>query len=501
MFDSDRREPEALIVGAGIGGLAVARELKRRGIDDFIVLDRGATVGGVWRENTYPDVACDTPVDLYSFSYHLGERWSTNYAPGHEIHQYLQDMAQRFGLAQHVLLNTEVSSARWRDELGRWQVEAADGRSWQPRFVIWAGGLLSRPNVPDLPGREAFSGTIRHTAAWGDGVELRDKSVAVVGGGATSIQVLPYVANVAKTVYAFIRTPSHVLPKPEEFYDDDDRRRFAADPSLQQEGRAKGMQIANDIALARFPMNDEFIAGIEAQWRTFIEAEVHDPAVRALLTPSYRFSCRRPLVSNVYYKTFNRPNVRVIRAGAAAMTADAILASDGRTFEVDSVILATGYDAAGMLGDLNVIGRHGQDLAQLWRDTYPEAYLGTLVKGFPNLFLINGPNVGAPSVTEMLEAQSAYAGACIELVKTQNGASIEVTPDAQDAFNRDLQERFAKSVMLLGGCTSWYRSAGGTGAVFSHWPGTLASFRDEVARIRLADVVVAPARQTTVVSA
>ena len=482
---------EVVIVGAGLGGLAAGHELRARGIDDFVILERGKGVGGVWRENHYPNLACDTPIELYAFSFHQGTKWSQNFAAGSEILAYLEEIARRYDLERNIELETDVASARWDEYEQHWSVESVDGRVWTARFVIWAGGLLSQPRIPALPGMDEFRGPVVHTAQWPDDIDLAGKKVAVVGGGASSIQVLPYAAQHAEHVYAFIRTPSHVLPKPERTYLDDDRRRFASESSMQRGIRAQLSDESEDIARARFPMNEPFIESIEAKWRAFIEAEVRDPEVRRVLTPAYRFSCRRPLVSNAYYPVFNQTNVTALGSGLEALTAHAAVASDGRAVDVDVVILATGYDAAGMLGRLRVAGRDGRELAHAWK-AYPEAYLGTLVKGFPNLFLVNGPNLGAPAVTEIVEAQTKYIAACIEYVDANEAGSIEVKAHVHDDFNRELQARFEASVLLRGGCTSWYRAGGGTGAVFSHWPGTIGAYKDSVARPNIEEFLVTP---------
>ncbi len=482
---------EIAIIGAGLGGLAAGYELRERGIDDFVILDRGERLGGVWRENHYPNVACDTPIELYAFSFHQGTNWSQNFAAGSEILAYLEDIARRYDLERRIELQTDVTSARWDEHEQCWTLTAADGRAWTARFVIWAGGLLSQPRFPDLPGKDGFHGVVVHTAQWIEGLDLSGKNVAVVGGGASSIQMLPYAAEHAKQVYAFIRTPSHVLPKPERMYGDADRVRFASGSSEQLEIRNRLSDEMEDIARARFPMNEAFIESIETRWRAFMEAEVHDPALRALLTPNYRFSCRRPLVSNEYYSVFNRANVTTIGSGLASLTEHSAVAEDGRAFDVDVVILATGYDAAGMLGRFDVTGRNGHRLADAWK-AYPEAYFGTVVNGFPNFFLVNGPNLGAPAVTEIVEAQTKYIAACVEYVAAHDVGSIEIKAHVQEAFNRDLQSRFAESVLLRGGCTSWYRAAGGTGPVFSHWPGTLGALKDAVAAPKIDEFVVTP---------
>ncbi|MGE3993193.1 flavin-containing monooxygenase [Pseudorhodoplanes sp.] len=479
--------PDTIIIGAGLGGLAAAATLKSRGHSNFLILDRGSSVGGVWRDNCYPNASSDTPIELYSFRFFPRSTWSSNFAPWYEILEYTRDLAREFELEKNLALDLEVTSAIWNDASATWNVFASDGRHWTPRFVIWAGGLLSEPTIPPFAGKSSYRGKIVHTAHWTPDIDLTGQAVAVVRGGATSIQILPYAAEHADRVYAFIRTPSYILPKPEVFYTREDWQRFSSSPELAKGLRAKWFDHFEELAATRFPMNEQLIAKQEDAWRNYFDAEVKDPTLRRILRPQYKFGCRRPLVSNTYYAAVTRPNVTAIGTGIEDLFPGGVISQDGQQFNVDSVILATGFNASGMLGTLDFVGRDGQSLADLWR-TCPEAYLGTLVKGFPNLFLINGPNAGSASVTDIIESQSRYIASCIELLNDRGRAGLEVREAAHDAYNIDIQNRARQSVLVLGGCTSWYRAGGGTGSVFSHWPGTIASFQDALAKINVDDL-------------
>lgn len=481
------RQHRVIIIGAGLGGLATAARLKMHGHSDLVILDRGSSVGGVWRANTYPNAACDTPVELYSFTFFKKSNWSSNFAPWNEILGYAEDLARSFDLEKHLELNTEIASAHWDDDVQQWHVRSVDGRAWIAEFLVWAGGLFSQPLIPDFPGMSTYRGTVIHTARWDSKVDLTKRTVAVVGAGASSIQVIPYAAEHAKQLYAFIRTPSHVLPKPEVHYAPEDWQRFSSDPASQAELRQKWTEHFEKLAASRFPMNDALISEQETMWRDFINREVVDADLRELLTPRYRFGCRRPLVSNAYYKSLTAPHVRVFATGIKDLDETGVVTSDGEHLDVDVVILATGFRTAGMLGNLDIRGRAETSLQQQWGDV-PQAYLGMLVQGFPNFFMIIGPNALTASVSSIVEAQSEYIAACIDLVRSKGVGSVEVPTEVQDEFNKDVRQRSNASVMVQGGCESYYRS-GGNGTVFTHWPGTSRSYQEAVAQVRSQDLV------------
>lgn len=486
-FEQTITDVRLLIIGAGLGGIGAALELCRRNERDFVVVDSGPRVGGVWRDNQYPNAATDTPIELYAFEHDLGSAWSTNYAPWNEILAYLEDLVEKNDLSDHLQFNTTIDSLTWDDGESCWHVKAADGRQWHARFVVWAGGLLSEPLIPDLPGMDSFDGTVTHTARWSDDLDLEGRKVLVVGGGATSIQTVPYAAEHAAEVYALVRTPSYVRPKPEVFFSDSDRLRFANDPTSQLEERARLLEGFEELTRTRFPMDGERIKEQEKAWQQYFDSLITDRRLREILTPDYRYGCRRPLVSNSYYQAFQKPTVTGLGGSIVKVEPDGVVTSELGKIVVDTIIFATGFDAQGMLGTLEVRNGLGDSLNEAWREV-PSAYLGTLVKGFPNLFLINGPNTGGPVVTGVIAGQAAYIADCVEWAG--ENCTVEVDPVIFDAYNQDVQERAKASVLVQGGCTSWYRTEGGTGKVFSHWPGTIESLRRALKEAPRSDLII-----------
>lgn len=477
-YDAEaEQELDVAIIGAGLGGLIAAAKLKQAGVERVAILERADKLGGVWRENRYPNVACDTPIDMYAISFFLGDKWSTNFAPGQEIWQYLHEFAEAFGVLPLIKTHTEIARTVWDESSATWLTEARDGRRWKSSYVIWAGGILSRPTIPDIPGTDLFEGESLHTTAWRDDIRLEGKSVAVVGGGATSIQVVPYAAKHAAQANIFVRTPSYVLPRPDLFFDRLDRE-SATFAERQRERREQWFTQFEKIAENRFPMNDALVAQQEKMWRDHFDTQVKDPRLREILTPKYRFGCKRPLFSNDYYPAMNSPNVTAIGKGVSRVDRRNIYDTDGKAYPVDAIIWATGFDAAHMLGGIGIVGRGNRSLSEQWKRV-PEAYFGTLVKGFPNLFLINGPNVGGASATEFIEGQVDLILHGIQSAARQGAATVEVPAQVHDAYNADVQRRANDSVLVLGNCSSWYR-VGGDGSVFTHWPGTIKLFRAEI---------------------
>jgi cation diffusion facilitator CzcD-associated flavoprotein CzcO len=467
-------ETEIAIIGAGIGGLCAAASLVQTGVGRVVVFEKADDVGGVWRTNRYPNIACDTPIDIYAISHYPGSKWSRNFAPGREIQAYLREFAEDYGVMPLISLRTEIVEAVWDSEWARWLVRAVDGRRWASRYLIWAGGLFSRPSVPALPGIDLFRGEMLHSTAWSDDVTLEGKVVAVVGSGATAIQILPYAAEHARKVFAFVRTPSYVMPRPDVVFNV-----AAGGTGTFVEGlgdrREQWFQLFEKIAEARFPMNSPLIAEQEATWRAYLHSQVRDQQLRRVLTPNYRFGCKRPLFSSDYYPAMTRANVEVVGRGIAAVESDGIIDAQGVSYSIDTIVWATGFDTRNMLGQLRIVGHDRQSLADAW-STAPEAYYGTMVKGFPNLFLMNGPNVSGASATEFIEGQCTLIQRAVNISRDQGSAIVEVPAEVHDAFNADVYRRTQESVMVLGNCESYYR-IDGNGRVFTHWPGTIASFR------------------------
>lgn len=464
------------IIGSGLGGLAIAAQIKSGVTTDLVVFEKGDDLGGVWRVNRYPNAACDTPVEMYAMTFFSKHNWSSNFAPWHEILDYANELAAHYQLRENIRFNALVTSAVWLGEVNRWRITLASGDTWNAEFLIWAGGLFSQPLIPSLPGIDLFKGQIIHTANWNADIDLSGKKVALVGSGASSIQVLPYAAQHADQVHAFIRTPSYVMPKPEESYGEREWESFRSQPELQAEKRRKWTDFFEDAARSRFPMDEAAIAQVEEVWKKYLEQEVADTSLRKILTPDYRFGCKRPLVSNAYYQSFNKPGVEAVAGAVTAFRDECVIGPRGEKYAVDVVILATGFKTAKMLGDLDIVGRGRHSLSAAWGDR-PEAFLGMLMKGFPNFFMVGGPNATAASLSSMVEAQAGYIKQCISKVDAMGAGSIEVRPEVQDTFNEEIGRWGNASVMVKGGCESYYR-AGGDGGVFTHWPNTVASYLD-----------------------
>ena len=477
---------DTIIIGAGLGGLGAAAKLIEIGRGNLVVLEAADELGGVWRDNRYPNVACDTPIDLYAYSFFPGNRWSTNFAPGGEILAYLHEFADHYGVTPKILLNTRVAKAEWDDEAALWRVSGTDGRSWSGRYLIWSGGLFSQPILPKISGLETFTGESVHTTDWHEDIDLRGKRVAVVGGGATSIQVVPYAAEHADKLYVFVRTPSYVLPRPDINFGEEDR----TSPKFAEQQKARRTEWFNRfevIARSRFPMNIDVIAEQEAVWREQFDEQVKDPHAREVLTPNYRFGCKRPLFSSAYYPALARDNVTLIGRGVSYVAGDSIVDTKGESYPVDMAIWATGFEPASMLGDLVIKGRDGRGLDEVWREI-PHAYFGTMVDGFPNLFLVNGPNATGASVTDLVEAQVGFILHNMAEADARGANVVEVDAEVYQAFNDDIQKRADASVMVRGNCNSYYR-VGGIGKVFTHWPDTIEAFARRISSEAPAGVV------------
>ena len=465
-------QTEILVIGAGLGGVGAAAKLLRAGHQSVIVLEAGDRIGGVWRINQYPNVACDTPIDLYAYKFFPGDKWTANFAPGREIQAYFEELANHFGVTPKIRFNTRVASTVWSEEASRWLVTAIDGRQWSTRYVVWAGGLFSQPLQAVTKGVETFTGLSVHSTAWHEGIDVKGKRVAVVGGGATSIQVVPYVQEHADKLIVFVRTPSYVSPRPDITFTESERGspEFVA---RLLERRKEWFDRFEVVTKTRFPMNEKLVREQEAAWKKVFDAQVKDPHAREVLTPRYRYGCKRPLFSSMYYPAVSQDNVQLVGRGVSHVDGDFIVDSAGDRYAVDVIVWATGFKTEDMLNGIDIRGRDGRELAKEWNPV-PKAFFGTFAKGFPNFFIAGGPNTGSPG-TDPMEAQIDLMIKVIEKARELGSASVEVDPDVFDAFNEDIRRRGDASVLVLGGCNSYYR-VGGNGQVYTHWPDTMESF-------------------------
>jgi cation diffusion facilitator CzcD-associated flavoprotein CzcO len=439
-----------VIVGAGFGGIGMAIRLKMAGFTDVTVLEKAGDLGGTWRDNTYPGAACDTPSRLYSFSFERGPGWSRRFATQPEILAYLRHCAGKYGIEPR--FGSEVEDAVYDD--GLWRIRTTTGECHTARALILACGQLNRPKYPQVP--NAFAGPQFHSARWDHDCEVAGRRVAVVGTGASAIQFIPHLAERADRLYVFQRTPAYVLAKPDRAYAAWERRLLARLPFLNTLSRAKTYAAyeARGPAFITFPW---LMARYSERFRRKLAGQIGDRRLAEALSPGYVIGCKRVLISNDYYPALARDNVEVVTEPIERLTEGCVRTHDGREREVDVVVYGTGFHAHGL--PITLRGTDGRDLAGAWRDG-AEAYLGVAVSGFPNLFLLYGPNtnLGHNSIIYMLESQFAYIEGCLRALTRLR--AIDVRADVQEGFNRRIEREFGGTVWNTG-CTSWYRDAGG----------------------------------------
>ncbi|MFC4059582.1 flavin-containing monooxygenase [Planomonospora corallina] len=459
--------PRIAIIGAGFGGLGMAIRLKGAGVESFTVYDGAEDVGGTWLANTYPGLSCDVPSYLYSFSFAPSTRWSRRYPEQAEILAYLRRCAGSYGLRPHLRLNTEVTAARFEDGTGTWRLTLADGTEQEADVVVFATGQLSRPLLPDIPGAGEFAGTAFHSAWWRHDHDLTGRSVAVIGNGSTAAQFVPRIAPAAGKLTTFQRTPSWVVPKNDFPYRPWARRLLRYVPGLR---RAYRWSLFWRQEVMMLPIVFPALGRIaERRWAgAFLREEVRDPELRRRLTPDYPIGCKRVVIAGDYYAALTRPGVELVTEPIERITPTGIRTADGRLHEADTLIYATGFRATEFLAPVEVTGRGGRKLAETWSDG-AFAFLGMMVPGFPNLFMMYGPNtnLGHSSIVLMLEHQAEHILRCVRLMTRHRLAWMDVREEAMAAYDRLVQEALSRT-SWQGGCTSWYKTA--SGRVTNNWP-------------------------------
>ncbi|ASW55002.1 NAD(P)/FAD-dependent oxidoreductase [Plantactinospora sp. KBS50] len=466
MASPQRTSVRIAVLGAGFGGIGTAIRLRQRGYRDFLVFDRGTEVGGTWRDNTYPGCACDVPSHMYSLSFAPNPDWSRSFSAQPEIWAYLRDCVDRFDLRTHLRLGHEVTGARWDGQTGRWLVDTSGG-PYRAEFLVLAGGPLSEPALPDLPGLAGFAGEVFHSARWRHDLDLTGRRVAVVGTGASAIQFIPRIAPRVDRLYVFQRTPPWVLPRADRAIRDWERRLFRAVPVTRRLARA-GVYWSRELAATAF-LRPAVMRAAQTLARRHLRAAVPDPRLRARLTPHYTMGCKRVLLSNDYYPALTRANVELVSEAIGEIRPAGVGTVDGATREVDTIIFGTGFSVTEPpVADL-VRGRDGRSLREAWGASM-RAYRGSTVTGFPNLVLLLGPNTGLGhnSVVFMIESQLDHLLGVLRLSE-RLGAPVEPTPAAQDAFVAAVDRRMRHTVWTSGGCRSWYLDA--TGRNSTLWPG------------------------------
>ena len=479
-----------VVVGAGFSGLGTAIGLKRRGFEEFVVLERGADVGGTWWQNTYPGCRCDTPSRLYSFASAPNPGWSETYARQPEIQAYLRGVAEREGIVEKIRFGVELTGARWDEADGQWELETTVG-SLAAGVLVLGTGALSEPRIPDFPGLERFEGTAFHSARWDHDHALAGERVAVIGTGASAVQIVPSIAGEVGELQVYQRSPAWVPPHTGRRVTALERRVFALLPAALRVPR-DWTYFTRELLTLAWTRWQQATGVIELACRAHLRRQVRDPELRRRLTPSYRVGCKRLCPSNAYYPTFNRPNVELVTDPIGEIRARSIVTAEGTERPVDTIVFATGFHVTDSPIAEIVHGRDGRSLSEVWQGS-PRAYLGAAVSGFPNLFLLLGPNTGnlTTSVVHMIESQIEYALACIDAVADRS-AMIDVRPEAQGAFVAEVDRRSEGSVWLTGGCESWYLDR--TGRQSALWPGFSWDFHARAERFRSEDHIIEPVR-------
>lgn len=460
------------VVGTGFSGLGLGIMLKQAGIDDFVLFDSADGVGGTWRENSYPGAACDAPSHLYSFSFAPNPNWSRRFAPQAEILAYLEDCADRFGLGPHLRIGTEVSAAHFDEAAGSWTIETP-AETYEADVFVAACGQLSQPAFPDIEGLDTFSGACFHSARWDHSRDLAGRDVAVIGTGASAIQFVPAIAPDVGRMYVFQRSAPYVVPKPDRRYDDIHRWVYRNVPVSQAMSRL-GIWALFEVLIPGYVGHPAVLAPLREAHRRLLAAQVGDPELRAALTPGYELGCKRVLISSDYYKALVRENVELVTSPIESVTADGVVTADGEERRVDTIVLGTGFRSNDFVAPMRVEGIGGRSLADAWADG-AEAYLGLSVSGFPNFFLMYGPNtnLGAGSIVYMIESQARHVIEAVRLLDRTGATYLDVMAGAQDEFGREMQSRLDGSVWT--GCESWYRDSHGRNT--NNWPGLMWEYR------------------------
>ncbi len=458
-----------LVIGAGPGGICAGIQLVRAGITDFAIVDKAGGVGGTWWHNRYPGAECDVQSHLYSFSFEPKPDWSRPYAGQVEIREYVEHVARKHGMLPYCRFGAAVRSLRWDEGAARWRVLFSDGRRVSARVVISAIGMFNDIALPDVPGLDAFAGTLFHTARWPESHDLTGERVALIGSAASAVQTAPEIAPIVGRLDLYQRTPQWVLPKKDEPFSEAELAHFRAHPEAV---RAHRDELYAQIEA--FVLFQDAKALVEAEQAGLQNIELVDDAdLRRRLTPDWRYGCRRPLLSNKYYPMFNRPNVHLIDEGLARIAPEGPVTRGGELRAVDTIILATGFETTRYLSALDVTGRDDLHIQEAWRDG-AIAYLGITTAGFPNLFMLYGPNTNNNSLITMLELETGYAVRWIRRLLDEGLAWLDVRPEAMDSYNERLQKDIANITVWRDDCRGYYRAP--SGRIVTQFPYTMTQY-------------------------
>jgi cation diffusion facilitator CzcD-associated flavoprotein CzcO len=480
-----------VVIGAGFAGIGMAVALRQAGIEDFVVVDGGSDIGGTWRDNTYPGLCCDVPCNLYSFSFRPG-RWSRRFPPRQEILAYLRELADERGLRPHLRLGDRVAAAEFDESSAVWNLTFDSGKTLQATVVVSAVGQLTRPAFPDIPGRDQFTGPSWHSARWDHSVDLAGKRVAVIGTGASAIQFVPEIARQAAHLDVYQRSAPYVLPKSDRPYGRAQQALFETLPLLRKADRLR-VFLYGELLTSGFVVSPKLLAAPRLLWRRQLRA-ISDPELRARCIPDYVMGCKRVAFSNDWYRTLDRPHIDLVTDTIDRITPEGVVAA-GTLHPADAIIYGTGYRTTEFLTPMAVTGAAGQRLDQAWRDG-AEAYLGITVAGFPNFFLLYGPNtnLGGNSIIYMLEGQIRYVAGALQALREERLSWLDVRPEVQAEFSTWAQSASRTSVWETG-CHNWYTTASGRNT--NNWPAATFIYRYRVRRFDLSDYNVMPVPAAT----
>lgn len=478
------KQYEVVVIGAGLSGVCAAIKLKEAGIDNFHVFEKASDVGGTWRDNRYPGVACDVPSHLYSYSFAPNPEWSRWYAPGPEIWDYVKKCAADFGVYDQMTFDTTVEAADWKGD--HWELRDQSGNRFQTKSIVSALGGLHTPNLPTFAGQDLFEGEQFHTTSWPEGLDLTGKKVAVVGTGATAVQIVPEIADQVDELYVFQRSPVWVGPKKDPEYTVEERAEFRSNPAAVKELRHALYEAWESSSADLHRAGTAINTNAEQRAREQIKRSVSDPEIANALTPDHNFTCKRATISNRYYATFDKDNVTLVCGAVDALTKTGLVAS-GQNYDVDVIVFATGFKAFNIANEIELTGVGGLPLAEAWKDRVT-SFKTVMIHNFPNLFLMMGPNgTGLHSALQTIEAQADYVVRVVQQIKREGIQSLNPKQELVDAFTQDVENRFEGTTHNKG-CTSWWNDQ--TGFNHSIWPGSSDDYRSLLADIELNEFEV-----------
>lgn len=478
------RQVDTVIIGSGFAGLGAAIKLTQKGKNNFLVLERGSDVGGTWRDNTYPGAACDVPSHLYSYSFALNPDWTRSFSTQPEIQKYISSVARKYKVLDKHVFNSDVTSVTWDENTHRWNIVASTGE-YTAKVVVTAVGALCEPNLPPIKGIEGFEGDVFHSAQWNHDVSLEGKRVAIIGTGASAIQIVPAIASKVKHLDVYQRTAPWILPRFDREYTGLEKFAFKRIPGFQRLSRT-GIYAARETQVVGLAKKPALMRVFELIAKQQISKGIKDKTLRKKVTPNFRIGCKRMLISNAYYPALDRDNVDLVTDGIAEVKANSIVTADGTEREIDALVVATGFHVTDSPAYQGIYGKGGKTLAQTFEEQGQQGYKGAAVANYPNMFFLVGPNTGLghTSMVFMIESQLNYVIDALDTIDKHDIGVIEVRKDVQDDYNADLQDRMSNSVWMNGGCASWYLDKHGNNTTL--WPDFTFRFRSITRKFDLA---------------